>query len=132
MLFHRLGDLLGTLSRAHIAWFTYMFGAPAGVDEFGNRYYTRATAQNALKPQRRWVVYAARDEASNVPPEWHGWLHYQTDVVPVATNTLRRRWQQPYEPNMTGTVTAYLPPGHMLAADQRDKATGDYEAWQPE
>ena len=131
MLFHRLGDFLGTISRVHIAWFTYLNGAPVGIDVQNNRYYKCAT-KDPLKPERRWVVYSANDEASNVPPEWHGWLHYQTDLVPSDQNNLRRKWQKPYIPNMTGTGEAYLPPGHMLADDKRDKATGDYEPWQPE
>ena len=35
------------------------------------------------------------------------------------------------EPNHTGTNAAYLPPGHDLRGGKRDRATGDYEAWQP-
>jgi NADH:ubiquinone oxidoreductase subunit len=33
---------------------------------------------------------------------------------------------------LTGTELAYRPPGHALAGNHRDKATGDYEAWTPE
>ena len=37
-----------------------------------------------------------------------------------------------FVPNLTGTKAAYRPPGHILKGGQRDKATGDYEAWTPE
>lgn len=31
--------------------------------------------------RHRWVEYASKSRynASQVPPEWHGWLHYITD-----------------------------------------------------
>lgn len=31
--------------------------------------------------RHRWVEYASKDRynASQVPPEWHGWLHFITD-----------------------------------------------------
>lgn len=34
-----------------------------------------------LVGRHRWVEYASKDRynASQVPPEWHGWLHYITD-----------------------------------------------------
>lgn len=34
-----------------------------------------------IEGRHRWVEYASKDRynASQVPPEWHGWLHYITD-----------------------------------------------------
>lgn len=34
--------------------------------------------------RHRWVEYADKSayNASSVPPEWHGWLHYMTDHTP--------------------------------------------------
>lgn len=34
-----------------------------------------------LTGRHRWVEYAekSRYNASQVPPEWHGWLHFITD-----------------------------------------------------
>jgi NADH:ubiquinone oxidoreductase subunit len=67
-----------------------------------------------------------------VPPEWHGWLHHQSDVAPDESElSFRRPWQKPHQPNMTGTDQAYRPKGHILEGGQRDKAAGDYEAWSP-
>ncbi len=127
-----LWDFLGTLSPAHINFFTWAYrGELVGTDQLGNKYY-RGKARPGYKRERRWVMYNGQPEASNVPPEWHGWLHYQSNNVPGDENeSYRREWQKPHQPNMTGTNQDYRPPGHILKGGQRDKATGDYEAWQP-
>ena len=125
-------NLLGVLSPIHIHFVTLVTGATAvGTDPYGNKYY-RAKPRKGYKRERRWVIYKDEPEASAVPPEWHGWLHHQTDVVPEANTGYRRVWQKPHQPNMTGTTQAYRPPGHVLSGGKRDKATGDYEAWKPE
>uniref|UniRef100_A0A2N9J5E6 NADH dehydrogenase [ubiquinone] 1 alpha subcomplex subunit 12 n=1 Tax=Fagus sylvatica TaxID=28930 RepID=A0A2N9J5E6_FAGSY len=53
-------------------------GKVVGVDKFGNKYYENLNTQYG---RHRWVEYAekGRYNASQVPPEWHGWLHYITD-----------------------------------------------------
>lgn len=125
-------SFLSALSPAHIWWFTFSRrGKPVGKDQFGNAYFT-APAMKGYNHERRWVIYAGAPEASAVPPEWHGWLHHQTDEVPdVNAPSFRRKWQKPHQPNLTGTTGAYRPPGHILEGGQRDKATGDYKAWRP-
>jgi NADH:ubiquinone oxidoreductase subunit len=127
-----LFKFLGTLSPAHITCFTWMKGgASVGSDSLGNRYY-RSKPRPGYKRERRWVIYKGAPEASMVPPEWHGWLHYQTDEMPSdQAPSFRRPWQKPHQPNLTGTQSAYRPPGHILQGGQRDKATGDYTAWKP-
>jgi len=130
MNFDFLSPILGTLSQVHIRLVTALRGSAIGQDEFGNRYF-RSAPRRGEKQERRWVLYAHRVDASEVPPEWHAWLHHQSDDVPGAHSAFRRRWQKPYVPNMTGTAGAYLPPGHQLAAAHRAKATGDYQAWRP-
>lgn len=124
--------LLGVLSPAHISWFTWKKAHEVvGRDAFGNIYY-RASSKPGYDRERRWVVYKGAPEASMIPPEWHGWLHYQTDVVPgEKSGSFRRPWQKPHRPNMTGTTAAYRPPGHILKGGNRASATGDYEAWIP-
>lgn len=128
-----IASLLGALSPAHITFVTLVTGATkVGTDQFGNKYY-RAKPRKGYKRERRWVIYKGQPEASAVPPEWHGWLHHQTDTVPDGSQqSFRRVWQKPHTPNLTGTNQAYRPPGHILKGGQRDKATGDYEAWKPE
>lgn len=126
-------NLLGSLSPAHITFVTLTSGAKTvGTDALGNKYY-RAKPRKGYNRERRWVIYKGAPEASSVPPEWHGWLHHQTNDVPSENDlSFRRPWQKPHTPNLTGTNQAYRPPGHILQGGQRDKATGDYEAWKPE
>lgn len=122
---------LSVLSPAHINFFTWAKrGDKVGTDALGNTYY-RIKPRAGYKRERRWVMYDGAPEASNVPPEWHGWLHHQTNEVPSENTGFRRPWQKPHQPNMTGTSGAYRPPGHILEGGQRDKATGDYEPWSP-
>lgn len=127
-----LFSLLGAMSPAHIWWVTLTSGAKRiGQDGIGNVYY-EAKARKGYNHTRRWVMYKGEAEASKIPPEWHGWIHHQTDVVPANDQaSFRRVWQKPHQPNPTGTAAAYRPPGHVLEGGQRDKATGDYEAWTP-
>jgi NADH:ubiquinone oxidoreductase subunit len=125
-------SFLGALSPAHIKVFTWTSGGTMiGMDSAGNKYY-RAKARAGYKRERRWVMYKGAPESTKVPPEWHGWLHHQSDDIPSANaESFRRPWQKPHKPNMTGTAEAYRPPGHILKGGQRDAATGDYEAWRP-
>lgn len=123
--------LLGVMSPAYTIYFTlFSRGKRVGVDQTGNKYY-EAAPRKGYKRTRRWVVYKGEAEASKVPPEWHGWLHHQTDSIPGEGESFRRPWQKPHHPNLTGTTTAYRPPGHLLQGGVRDKATGDYEPWTP-
>ncbi len=124
--------LFSHLSPVHINMVTIFSRAKnIGVDDFGNRYY-EAKARKGYNHTRRWVKYKEAPEASAVPPEWHGWLHHQTDVVPSeGVQSYRRKWQKPHKPNMTGTDQSYRPKGHELSGGKRDKVTGDYEAWVP-
>ncbi|MCK6418606.1 MAG: NADH:ubiquinone oxidoreductase subunit NDUFA12 [Alphaproteobacteria bacterium] len=131
--FDFLSRYLGALSPAQITFFTLFSGGKLiGQDMFGNRYYQMAPRQGYALP-RRWVIYKGRPEASLVPPEWHGWLHHQNNTPPSPdTASFRRSWQKPHQQNLTGTIAAYRPPGHLLRGGRRDKASGDYEAWKPE
>jgi NADH:ubiquinone oxidoreductase subunit len=106
-------------------------GRLIGKDEFGNRYYVQKDGVGPLGKPRRWVVYEKLSEASLVPPEWHGWLHYTVDTPPNQEGYIPRPWEKPHRPNLTGTAQAYRPPGSILAAGERPKATGDYKPWQP-
>lgn len=127
-----LFSFLGVLSPVHMGFVKILSRAKyVGQDASGNKYY-KAKPRKGYKRDRRWVTYNGAPEATKIPPEWHGWMHYQTDVVPTAgEKSFRRKWQKPHHPNMTGTNAAYRPPGHLLKGGQRDAATGDYEAWTP-
>ncbi len=126
-------SFLGTMSPVHIIWYgIYKGGKKVGEDVYGNRYF-RAKARLGYKKERRWVRYKGTAEASKVPPEWHGWLHYQSNDIPKANEkSSRRNWQKPHQPNYTGTEKAYLPDGFGANNNkERAKATGDYESWSP-
>lgn len=127
-----LFKFLGVQSPAYTIWERLVSGSSyVGTDSLGNKYY-RAKPRKGYRYERRWVRYKGAPEASNVPPEWHGWLHHQTEDCPSQTNeSFRRPWQKPHLPNMTGTSEAYRPPGHALKGQKREQATGDYEAWTP-
>jgi NADH:ubiquinone oxidoreductase subunit len=127
-LFKSIARTLGVLSPTYLI---FTRGEKVGIDQLGNTYY-RAKPRPGYKRERRWVIYKGAPEASNIPPEWHGWIHHQTDTVPANDTGFRREWQKPHQPNLTGMKEAYRPPGHILEGGQRDKATGDYDAWKPE
>lgn len=107
---------------------TKLHGERVGEDDYGNTYY-KSKRMRAGNREERWVAYRGEPEASKVPPEWHVWLHHTTDA-PITTPV--RPWMKPHQPNLTGTVKAYLPPGHDLRGGVRARATGDYEAWSPD
>lgn len=127
-----LFSFLGVLSPVHMQSVKFFSGAKfVGQDSAGNKYY-KAKPRKGYKRERRWVMYHGAPEATKIPPEWHGWMHHQTDVVPSGDKkSFRRKWQKPHQQNMTGTAQAYRPPGHILKGGKRDSATGDYVAWSP-
>ncbi|MBW7835673.1 MAG: NADH:ubiquinone oxidoreductase subunit NDUFA12 [Sphingomonadales bacterium] len=106
--------------------FTWRKGQLVGADAEGNRYYRER------KGDRRWVIYNGVVEASRVPPEWHAWLHRLVDSPPSERPLPAKSWEKEHVPNLTGTVGAYFPPGSLNEGGRRARATGDYEAWQPE
>lgn len=110
--------------------FTANKGVKVGADEAGNTYYEEFRAPKGRR-KRRWVVYNGTVEASRVPSEWHGWLHYTFDEPPTKAPFKTRPWEKKHVPNLTGTPFAYTPPGSLERAGERPPATGDYEAWKP-
>jgi len=114
--------------------FTRRKGTRVGDDALGNVYFQGG--KDVHGNPRRWVIYAGANDASRVPPEWHGWLHGTFDETPdnaAKSGALPppRAWQAPAKPNMTGTREAYRPAGALEAGGKRAAATGDYEAWSP-
>lgn len=103
--------------------FTMRHGVKLGEDEQGNSYYRSKTGD------RRWVMYNGEIEATRIPPEWHAWMHRLSDVPPSERPLERKKWEADHEANPTGTADAKFPPA--IAQGARQKATGDYDAWQP-
>lgn len=104
----------------------WRFGEFVGTDTFGNKYY------QDKKTNRRYVTYNGPADASTIPPGWHGWMHFRTDVPPTQDNYVARSWELPAQPNLTGSAAAYRPDGSMLSKGERPRVTGDYDAWSPE
>jgi len=110
-------------------WFSTRKGKAVGEDIFGNKYYT--TKNPAKDGDRRWVIYSGSNDASRVPPEWHGWLHKSYDEIPESHLPQPRIWEKRPTGNLTGTVGAYRPAGALESGGIRAAATGDYEPWMP-
>ena len=108
-------------------------GIKVGEDAFGNTYYeARDNSDSYGDHKRRWVIYTGYSDASKVPPEWHGWLHYTFDDVADPS--------QPSEPLVRkGAPAKSHRHAQCLAAEGLDRshrraphATGDYQPWTPE
>jgi NADH:ubiquinone oxidoreductase subunit len=112
------GQTLGT------QYHTWRRGVRVGEDAQGNIFYQ---TKDGL---RRWVIYAGEMEASLIDPDWHGWLHHTWDEAPNVNPQVRKPWQQPHVPNLTGTPGAYAPSGSLRRAQPAERQ--DYEAWTPE
>ncbi len=111
-------------------------GEHVGTDFAGNKYFRAKKRAAAGQPfagsERRWVIYAGANDASNVPAEWHGWLHGSLEGVPESHLPPARIWEVDFTPNATGTPGAYRPQGALERGGKRAAATGDYEAWSPD
>ena len=109
-------------------------GVLVGTDDTGNKYYQAKDDSDSYDKGRlrRWVMYSGYAEASKVPPDWHGWLHHTFEEPPTKEPLKRQAWEKDHIPNLTGTVNAWRPKGSISRGGERQKATGDYEAWRPE
>jgi NADH:ubiquinone oxidoreductase subunit len=107
-------------------------GRFVGADSYGNKYYVQRSGVGPLGKPRRWVIYNDLSDASQIPPEWHGWMHYTVDTPPTEQDYADRPWQKEHRANMTGTPAAYRPQGSILTSSERPHATGDYQAWKPD
>jgi NADH:ubiquinone oxidoreductase subunit len=113
---------------------TWRRGRFIGQDDYGNRYFEARDDRDSYDRgrKRRWVIYRGYADASKVPPEWHGWLHYTFDEPPTVEPFVLKPWEKEHRPNLTGTIHAYRPAGALARGGVRQRASGDYEAWRPE
>jgi NADH:ubiquinone oxidoreductase subunit len=113
------------------ALFSAFNGERVGTDAQGNVYY-RSKKRGTSGGDKRWVIYNGANDASRVPPEWHGWLHHSYDELPESHLPPAKIWETEHTPNATGTAAAYRPAGALERGGQRARAAGDYEAWSPD
>lgn len=108
-------------------------GVFKGTDLYGNSYYEDL---DAIFGRQRYVVYkkfsAQGGDASEVPAEWHGWLHSMTDECPteappqpVAYKVRHRKMD-----SIFSEKDNYIPPGHYRRQDPKF-STQPYESWRP-
>ncbi|MGB3802780.1 MAG: NADH:ubiquinone oxidoreductase subunit NDUFA12, partial [Sphingopyxis granuli] len=102
-------------------------GEKVGEDSLGNRYY------RARKGNRRWVIYNGSNDASRVPPEWHGWLHGTLDDLPSEALPAPRPWQAEPTPNLTGSLgpveaRRLIDQGHWISARRGEVLIRENEA----
>ncbi|KAI9099847.1 NADH ubiquinone oxidoreductase subunit NDUFA12-domain-containing protein, partial [Phlyctochytrium arcticum] len=80
-------------------------GTLVGRDEAGNSYYEN---REDIVLRDRWVEYKSwNPDASQVPAEWHQWLHRITDEVPNPENIPRPFFSPPHIENLTGSTGAF-------------------------
>lgn len=103
--------------------YTWLKGVCVGTDDDGNIFY------QSRNGKRRWVIYNGEAEASRISPNWHGWLHYTYDDLPIEKPLPRKDWEKPHQENLTGTALAYKPTGSLRTSEMVDHS--DYEAWRP-
>lgn len=90
------------------------FGNLVGVDKYGNHYYENLSYGYG---RHRWVEHAGLPRWSFVEPtrvtsDWHGWLHYMTDVT--GDNYMLQKGGEnnfgsdsPYDTNLGGVVADF-------------------------
>ena len=86
-------------------------GDLVGTDQFGNKYYEDNSYQI---PRNRYVIYPDRVwlnyDASQVPPEWHRWLHHICDNPPSIEPLSKPKWQLEHRENLSIDFTKkYVP-----------------------
>ena len=98
-------------------------GTLVGSDKYGNEYYEN---NYYFVARNRFVKYPYKDhrlsyDGSQIPPEWHRWMHYMTDDPPSKVPPVERKWMADHEVNFSGTNQRYVP-----YSTTREKI----EAWQ--
>lgn len=104
-------------------------GRLVGCDKYGHKYYEeKFLFSKPNRAPRRWVIYHGEPDASKVPAEWHGWLHftYETPLPPPSFE-----WQKKHLRNLTGTSKAYVPTASLLRSSDNRGIQKPYEAWCP-
>ena len=97
--------------------YTYFSGTLIGEDSLGNKYYT--TSDKC----RRWVVYQKDNYASEVAIEWHGWLHWTTNSIPIKSNSKSPEKGRVYSENNLGRKGR---------SSNSSEHHSDYQAWDPD
>lgn len=80
-------------------------GTLVGTDQHGNKYFEN---RKDVANRDRWVTFHKWDfDATQIPPQWHQWLHKVYDDHPTSIKT--PEYTYTHFENMTGTRGAYRP-----------------------
>ena len=109
--------------------YTWIFGNLVAKDELGNKYYCNSKNFKNIN-SKRWVIFSNEIEASNIPAQWHAWLHKTIDIPPINYKH-KYGWQKNHIPNMTGTKDAYFPDSHPLSKVKNYTKKKEYVPWKP-
>lgn len=108
-------------------------GTLKGTDQFGNKYYEDNTSLSGME---RFVIFPDYQhyDASQVPPEWHMWLHNMRDETPVDSPPFKPKFQLEHKTmngdSFYGQKANYLPPRHPLKRES-DFRKPKYTRWSP-
>ena len=97
--------------------YTYIFGNLIGEDSLGNKYFT------TVDKSRRWVVYQKDNYASEVSIEWHGWLHWTTNSVPIKSKVKGLEKGKVHTRDIAEATSKYI---------NKAESNLDYHAWDPD
>lgn len=85
-------------------------GELIGEDKYGNKYFENKTY---FMGRSRFVEYPYEGrlefDGSQIPPEWHRWMHYMTDDPPSTHPPTPRKFIIDHKKNMSGTKEEYVP-----------------------
>jgi NADH dehydrogenase (ubiquinone) 1 alpha subcomplex subunit 12 len=87
--------------------------------------------------RKRYVVYAKKDfDASQVPAEWHAWLHYISDEPPTTGKYSSLFFQKAHTENLSGTPQRYVPYStvgpKIIRFDPKQLSNGPHQSPLPE
>ncbi|XP_033112534.1 NADH dehydrogenase [ubiquinone] 1 alpha subcomplex subunit 12-like, partial [Anneissia japonica] len=85
-------------------------GTLVGEDQFGNKYYE---SDRYFIGRHRWVSYTRNRfwdyDSSQIPPEWHRWIHCMTDDPPSKVPLQPPRFRMEHTENLSGSSRSYVP-----------------------
>ena len=117
---NRLGKLFriieesGGIKNAYLKLFRnddLKIGTLIGTDKYGNKYYENPYY---FYGRNRWVEFAEHVhldyDASQIPADWYGWMHYKTDLTPNRDGKRPKyKWMADHSENLSGTKEQYMP-----------------------
>eukprot|EP01119_Soliformovum_irregulare_P002112 TRINITY_DN121_c0_g3_i1.p1 TRINITY_DN121_c0_g3~~TRINITY_DN121_c0_g3_i1.p1 ORF type:complete len:164 (-),score=36.45 TRINITY_DN121_c0_g3_i1:45-536(-) len=102
-------------------------GRQVGEDVYGNRYYEN---RNVTDGRQRFVEFAKENdaEATQIPPEWHSWLHRSGDLPGERLKQEEPIFHLEHKQNLTGTARRYTPHRYIL---NPSFVKGEKHIWNP-